>query len=208
MKTSLVAIFFLSLVLMGCNNRPATETAIIVQDTSDAYDNTPRNYYEEVMLEDDIVYYSLHYFSDSLAGDSFVVEMPTGNIIGGSYFVRIYNAAGKCVFTDSVATYHVFNSISTERDSVTEEQLLAMLDRYLADVVSNGHFSEAGKVEAIKNAGASDIRNMIGWNEAVADPAMPVFTYDIQGGTAQICYSHKLNRPVIIVQTYDEYEGD
>jgi|GEM_PF-3309910 hypothetical protein len=208
MKTLLPAVLILSLFFTSCNQHPPNEAQKITPVDSGMPVN--RNESDDsIVLSEPIVSSAKHYFSDPLSQDSFVAELPKGNIYRNSLYLKIYAAGNELIFVDSLSPTVFLSSEIYGYGTVQPQVVSKDLHRGIAALFEEANFSLTGDKDAIKNASAAQISNMIGWNEAVADSNQIVFSFfDAYPGTSYVTYSKKLKKGVVILKVPSEEDGD
>lgn len=201
MKPALLVLFTFCLIFSACNNTPKeSQQATTTKDSS----NTSANdlYPDSLIMDEPITSSAKHYFSDSSGMDSFAAEMPAGNIVVNFCSVKIYNSAGNLLFQDSIYS----NALCTGDDKGDKTETIKDLKRGVAALFDKNNFDVSGQLDAIKNASADQIKNMVAWNEAIEDTNRIVFSYFKGEATAHACYSQKLKKAVVAVQVYSDGE--
>ena len=198
MKLILPSLFILSLLFSGCKHSSNGAQDGSSQENADIEaENSP----DAIMLRQPIVSSVKHYFSDSTAMDSFVVEMPAGNILKNDMSVRIYNNRNELLFKDTVSASDFIEDAVYNQESPEPEVALSDLRRGIKDIFKGEVFTAAGKEGAIKDATIKHIVNKDTWNEAVDDSTKIIFTFsDSFRGTSYVAYSQKLKKAVVIVR--------
>ena len=80
MKVNFIFLLTAAVFFTACSHTPSNiELQNEKSDSSTAF--VPANLYNSIDLSESLAYSTKHYFSDTLLQDSFVIEMPAGNII-------------------------------------------------------------------------------------------------------------------------------
>jgi hypothetical protein len=206
MKKLLFPLFILGVVLSSCNHHPSDESQETSRD-SGAVDLTSVGGDDSVMLKEPITSWTKHYFSDSVNMDSFVMEAPAGNILKHSLYIKIYSSNHTLLFIDSMLPSDFFDDEVYSQGNAQPEVAINDLRRGIAGFFGQDNFAISGNEMAIKNANGHEIKNMVGWTEALDDSTKTVFTFfDSYKGTSYVTYSPKLKKGVLIVQVADQGE--
>ena len=193
MRISFLIMLIGCLSFMACNHSPKNDEQTSRSDTLGIPIDS--NHRHPIMLKEPIVKSIKHYFSDTLTMDSFVLEIPVGNLISHNILVKIYNHQNALLFLDSVRAnpYEGYIPTPDENISYARNRVMTMFN------VDN--FTRTGEEQAIKNASANQITNMVGWNEAIADSDRIVFNFiNYNLDSAYVVYSEKLKRAAVIVK--------
>jgi hypothetical protein len=208
MKYFSVYIISVVVLLYSCNHKPVQQEELTQTDPVKAVlAQNFDSFYDSVLIEQPIsaVYY--HHFSDSLAQDSFVIEIPAGDILSNELSFRIYSQEGRLLFQDWLSSEFCLGSATNNSREFTEQQIVNSLKQYMSHFFDLPNFVYAYENEAIKEASGDRILNMIGWTEAVNDPHRMTFKYYKNPEyESYVAYSYKLGKGVIIFNGYQHYE--
>jgi len=205
MKLLSPLLFIFCLALTSCNHHPKEDTQSVVSSTDSTISEKAYVLPDSVMLTEPIIKTLRHYFSDTTNMDSFVVEMPAGNMMANWLQIKIYNPANNLIYIDSFSATNMWSAEYFDQAKAPNPEIAAnALRQFVMTIFTINNFNYAGEENAIKNAAANDIKNMIAWNEAVSDTDRIIFNYYGNGTRNYVNYSNKLKRGVMSVQTYIE----
>lgn len=189
--------------LTACNHKPANpEVETTVSDTT--YANGERAFqFDTLILDEYVVYSTQHIFSDSLTQDSFVVELPAGNVMHSYWYLRVFNSKAELIYTDSLGAETFARESDLSQEVIDHAGVLAAVKRRLFGLTDIKNYSVSGSEDAIKGAPAYSIENMIAFNEAVDNPSTILYRYDDGYTATYIMYSKKLQKVVVVVK--EEY---
>ena len=204
MKLPLSALFIFCMIFSSCNHTPKEEQQVISNDSINM--PTGSAIRDSIILSDPIVNSIKHYFSDTAKMDSFVVEMPAGNIMALNFLVKIFDSNNNLIYLDSASPRGFINDDLYD-EKMKQDDIIKDLKKSIKAAFNIDNFSYSGKEDVIKNASASEIKNMQTWNEAINDTDRVVFNYlDWGKGVLYVSYSQKLKKAAVAIQRM--YEGD
>jgi hypothetical protein len=209
MKAVLPALIILCFLFFSCNQHPTRESHETVSGMDSGSVEALNIVPDSIMIREPIINSLKRHFSDTLNMDSFAAEMPAGNILKNDIVIRIYSHDKALLFTDSVSASDYLEDAVYNQPNPQPDVAVNDLRRGVMHLFNPSYFTSAGKADDIKNASGAQIKNMVGWNEAVDDSAKPVFVFsDSFRGTRFVAYSQKLKKAVVIVGLEPEAEGE
>ena len=209
MKISLPAFLILCVLFVSCNQHPASGEVEKNATTDSGMRITQNEPDDSIVLSEPIISSAKHYFSNLLSQDSFVAELPKGNIYKSNLYLKIYTAGNELLFLDSISPTAFVSGDIFGQGTVLPEIVSRDLHHGIAALFEEANFSVTGDEEAIKNATATQISDMAGWKEAVSDSSKIVFSfYNADMGISYVTYSKELKRGVVILKLPSEESED
>jgi hypothetical protein len=203
MKSFNILIALLWFSLASCNQKPTNpQVSTAEADTSQLAENSSHDY--AIMLDEAMVYSIKHHFSDSLTEDSFVVELPAGDIWASQYCLKVFNSRAQLIYQNSVDATSLMNGSQMEGKAFAEkEKVLDNVKFKFSGLSDSSNFVVSANAVHSKNNVARDTINTIGFNEAINNPTTLMYRYDDGFTTTYIMYSKKLQKVIVVFK--EEY---
>lgn len=208
MKGLLSILFIACMILSSCNHHPNGDSGKTGGADSGSVSQISSSNYSR-MLKEPIVNSKMHYFSDSAAMDSFVIEIPAGDIFTSKMHLRIYNHSNELIYTDSISTIGFYDEDTNvnEQGFIKTESAIKDLKEGIAGMLSAEHFMNGG-AEEIRNAPDESVTDTTVWKEVEANPHRIIYLYAdvIKGATYVAC--SRLSKQASVIIHFDAEDED